>query len=58
MFGKRAVFVLYHKNLTVKIVIPLQDDKAQYAVKINIYNKYIYISFLHLLLLHRRIRLC
>lgn len=36
MFGKKAV-LLYHKNLTVKIVMPLQDYKAQYSVKINIY---------------------
>lgn len=36
MFGKKAV-LLYHKNLTVKIVMPLQDYKAQYSVEINIY---------------------
>lgn len=36
MFGKKAV-LLYHKNLTVKIVMPLRDYKAQYSVKINIY---------------------
>lgn len=36
MFGKKAV-LLYHKNLTVKIVMPLQDYKAQYSVKINMY---------------------
>lgn len=31
MFGKKAV-LLYHKNVTVKIVMPLQDYKAQYLV--------------------------
>lgn len=64
MFGKKAV-LLCHKNLTVKIDMPLQDYKAQYSVKSNIYiciylHTYtcIYISFLHLFLLHRRIGLC
>lgn len=48
-FGKKAV-LLYHKNLTVKIVMPPQDYKAQYLVKINRY----FLPF-HLFLLHRRI---
>lgn len=46
MFGKKAV-LLYHKNLTVKIVMPLQDYKAQYSVKINIYfSSFIYFFFM------------
>ena len=43
MFGKKAV-LLCHKNLTVKIVMPLQDYEAQYSVKINIY---IFLSFIY-----------
>lgn len=49
---QESSFSLYHKNLTVKIVMPLQDYKAQYSVKINIY------FFPSSILLHRRIRLC
>lgn len=45
MFGKKAV-LLYHKNLTVKIVMPLQDYKAQYSVKINICLSFIYFFFI------------
>lgn len=37
--------LLYHKNLTVKIVMPLQDYKAQYSVKINIYVFFSFIYF-------------
>lgn len=42
-FGKKAV-LLCHKNLTVKIVLPLQDYKAQYSV-------IIFISYISSLLL-------
>lgn len=44
MFGKKAV-LLYHKNLTVKIVMPLLDYKAQYSVKINIFVFFSFIYF-------------
>lgn len=43
MFGKKAV-LLYHKNLTVKIVMPLQDYKAQYSVEISGYFLLLFTS--------------